>query len=95
MIQRLTLAAAFAAAFFMPREKSLLRPAQTVLSNQFFGDSPLNKDFGAYFQKAKSIDSSVNTRGIAMQAWAASYRAAHEAKLQQQISRRQFFIKNF
>jgi len=54
---------------------------KTLLSHQFFGDTPLNKDFHDYYRKAQSIDSKVSPKGIAMQAWAASYRAAHEANL--------------
>lgn len=54
---------------------------KTLLSHQFFGDTPLNKDFHDYYRKAQSIDRKVSPKGIAMQAWAASYRAAHEANL--------------
>jgi hypothetical protein len=54
---------------------------KTLLSHQFFGDTPLNKDFHDYYRKAQSIDSKVSPKGIAMQAWVASYRAAHEANL--------------
>ncbi|MEO8641116.1 S-type pyocin domain-containing protein [Pseudomonas sp.] len=54
---------------------------KTALAHQFFGGDPLNKDFHDYFRKAQSIDRTVNARGVAMQAWATSYRAAHEANL--------------
>ncbi|WP_322845944.1 S-type pyocin domain-containing protein [Pseudomonas sp. B33.4] len=68
-------------------------------ANQFFGDDPLNKDFHAYFRKAQSIDRTVNARGIAMQTWAASYRAAHEAKLLaqsiQMLNQQQVNVQNW
>lgn len=54
---------------------------KTALAHQYFGDDPLTKNFDDYFRKARSIDRTVNSRGIAVQAWAASYRAAHEARL--------------
>lgn len=54
---------------------------KTALAHQFFGDNPLTKNFDDYFRKARSIDSTVNARGIAMQAWVTSYKAAHEANL--------------
>lgn len=54
---------------------------KTALAHQFFGGDPLNKDFDDYFRKAQSIDRTVNARGVAMKAWATSYRAAHEANL--------------
>lgn len=54
---------------------------KTALAHQFFGGDPLSKDFDDYFRKAQSIDRTVNARGVAMKAWATSYRAAHEANL--------------
>ncbi|WP_256207545.1 S-type pyocin domain-containing protein [Pseudomonas nunensis] len=54
---------------------------KTALAHHYFGDDPLNKNFHDYFRKARSIDKTINPRGIAMQAWATSYRAAHEAGL--------------
>ncbi|UST59791.1 S-type pyocin domain-containing protein [Pseudomonas moraviensis] len=72
---------------------------KTAQANQFFGDDPLNKDFHAYFRKAQSIDRTVNARGIAMQTWAASYRAAHEAKLLaqsiQMLNQQQVNVQNW
>ncbi|MFJ2686219.1 S-type pyocin domain-containing protein [Pseudomonas sp. NPDC087342] len=54
---------------------------KTAIAHQYFGDDPLTKNFDDYFRKAQSIDKTVNARGIAMQAWVTSYRAAHEANL--------------
>ncbi|WP_240869985.1 S-type pyocin domain-containing protein [Pseudomonas sp. B707] len=54
---------------------------KNILVNHFFGETPLNKDFHVFYRQAQNMDSNVRPRGLAMQAWATSYRAAHEAML--------------
>ncbi|WP_432218637.1 S-type pyocin domain-containing protein [Pseudomonas kribbensis] len=54
---------------------------KNILVNHFFGETPLNKDFHDFYRQAQNMDSNVRPRGLAMQAWATSYRAAHEAIL--------------
>lgn len=54
---------------------------KTALAHQFFGSTPLDKDFHVYYRKAQTMDRTVKPQGVAMQAWIASYRAAHEANL--------------
>ncbi|WP_237884773.1 S-type pyocin domain-containing protein [Pseudomonas sp. PGPR40] len=54
---------------------------KTALANQFYGGDPLNRSLIEFYQKASAMGQRVLPGGIAMQAWAASYRAAHEARL--------------
>jgi hypothetical protein len=52
---------------------------KTAVANQFFGDTPLNKNFHDYYVKV-SHSRRTYVLGIA-DAWVVSYRAAHEAHL--------------
>lgn len=52
---------------------------KTAVANQFFGDTPLNKNFHDYYVKV-SHSRRTYVLGIA-DAWVVSYRAAHEANL--------------
>lgn len=52
---------------------------KTAVANQFFGDTPLNKNFHDYYVKVSHSRRSY-VLGIA-DAWVVSYRAAHEANL--------------
>jgi hypothetical protein len=52
---------------------------KTAVANQFFGDTPLNKNFHDYYVKVSHRRRSY-VLGIA-DAWVVSYRAAHEANL--------------
>lgn len=52
---------------------------KTAVANQFFGDTPLNKNFHDYYVKV-SHRRRTYVLGIA-DAWVVSYRAAHEANL--------------
>ncbi|MCF4994097.1 colicin transporter [Pseudomonas syringae] len=54
---------------------------KTALAHQFFGESPINKNFNDYYKKARGNHREVDPTGIAMKAWTSSYKAAHEAKL--------------
>lgn len=54
---------------------------KTALANQFYGGDPLNRSLIEFYQKASTMGQRVMPGGIAMQAWTASYRAAHEAWL--------------
>ncbi|MHC8331372.1 hypothetical protein [Pseudomonas sp. LB3P25] len=54
---------------------------KTDLANQFYGGDPLNRSLIEFYQTASAMGQRVMPGGIAMQAWTASYRAAHEARL--------------
>jgi hypothetical protein len=54
---------------------------KTALANQFYGGDPLNRSLIEFYQTASAMGQRVMPGGIAMQAWTASYRAAHEAWL--------------
>lgn len=54
---------------------------KTALAHQFYGGDPLNRSLLEFYQKASTMEQRVMPGGIAMRTWAASYRAAHEARL--------------
>ncbi|MEO3726848.1 S-type pyocin domain-containing protein [Pseudomonas syringae] len=54
---------------------------KTALANLFYGADPFNRSLLDFYRKASSMEARVMPGGLAMQAWTASYRAAHDARL--------------
>ncbi|WP_277760624.1 S-type pyocin domain-containing protein [Pseudomonas sp. A34-9] len=52
-----------------------------ALANQFYGSDPRSKNLIEFYQKAVTLQNPVMPGGIAIQAWTASYRAAHDTQL--------------
>lgn len=54
---------------------------KTALANLFYGGDPFNRSLLDFYRKASTMEARVMPGGLAMQAWTASYRAAHDARL--------------
>lgn len=72
---------------------------KTALANRFYGSDPLDKELIDFYQKAVTLQNPVMPGGIAIQAWTASYRAAHDARLLaqsiQMLNQQQINVQNW
>ncbi|WP_241198426.1 S-type pyocin domain-containing protein [Pseudomonas granadensis] len=72
---------------------------KTALANRFYGSDPLDKKLIHFYQKAVTLQNPVMPGGIAIQAWTASYRAAHDARLLTQsiqvLNQQQINVQNW
>lgn len=63
------------------QQKTVELHTQSVLANDFYGQSPLNTSIGDYLARAQALDRAVTPYGPAYSKWVASYKAAYSAKL--------------
>jgi len=65
----------------LTQKKTAELHTKNSIANAFFGGDPFNRHINEFMIKATTMERRPGPHGIAMQAWATSYRAAHDAKL--------------
>ncbi|MDR9750061.1 S-type pyocin domain-containing protein [Pseudomonas sp. SZMC_28357] len=65
----------------LTQQKTAELHTKNSIANAFFGGDPFNRHINEFMIKATTMERRPGPHGIAMQAWATSYRAAHDARL--------------